>query len=292
MAADLPGETRGSLAKRATRSYDTGMQRVIGIVLVGFSLIAPMGDALAEPAPAIAPLGETKPAESASSSEATGQNSSSEVAGPNSSSEAAGPNSSSEAAGPNSSSEAAGPSSSGEAAGPSSSSEAAGPNAVRAAPPANMSYATSSPAGAQHAVLTDDSRLQDSSATDGPWLCSSAELDQYARRRAFTLRLIEERERQKFESEVSWYAQRLGFTERLMGERARMADVVKKKFNEQVELYTRLREVTQQLQDEHDLQDALRFAEELALMERKRAFTQKLLASRSLANTDAAQGAR
>jgi hypothetical protein len=116
--------------------------------------------------------------------------------------------------------------------------------------------------------------------------CSSTALEQYAQRRTFTQRLIEQREQQNFESELSAYEQRRAFTERLMQQRAQLSDADRRQFDEQVERYVRLHEVTLRIQDEHDLRDALAFAEDLAMQERKRAFTRRLVEARTQGAAD------
>jgi hypothetical protein len=107
--------------------------------------------------------------------------------------------------------------------------------------------------------------------------CSSAVLESYARRRAFTQRLIEQREQQRFEEDVDHYVRRRAFTEQLMRQREPLAEADRTQFDEQVGRYTRLREFTLRLQDERDLREALAFARDFALQERKWAFTRKLI---------------
>jgi hypothetical protein len=110
--------------------------------------------------------------------------------------------------------------------------------------------------------------------------CSPAILEHYALRRAFTLSLIEQRERQRFESDLSDYARRRAFTEQLVQRRAQLSESDRRQFDEQVERYARLHEFTLHLEDERDLREALEFARDLALQERKLAFTRQLVASR------------
>ncbi len=123
--------------------------------------------------------------------------------------------------------------------------------------------------------------------------CTQSALEEYARRKSFTQQLIEQRARQNFESDLASYARRRAFTERLTQQRAQMSEAARKQFDEQVERYVRLREITLRIQDEHDLRDALAFADDLALQERKRVFTRKLVESRAQRQTNlSASGAK
>lgn len=133
---------------------------------------------------------------------------------------------------------------------------------------------------ASKAVATAELGSTENTSSDhGP--CSANLLEQYARRKAFTLHLIEQREQQQFEAELAAYEQRREFTQRLTQQRAQLSEAAREQFDAEVERVTRLREVTLRLQDERDLRDALAFAEDLALQERKRAFTRRLVQERA-----------
>lgn len=110
--------------------------------------------------------------------------------------------------------------------------------------------------------------------------CASSVLEHYAQRKMFTLRLMEERERQQFVDALSFDERRRAFTEQLMRQRAELAENDRKQFEDQVARYARLHEFTLRLQDERDTREALEFARTLALQEKKRAFTQRLIESR------------
>ena len=126
---------------------------------------------------------------------------------------------------------------------------------------------------------TEPTSTEPTSTTYGQ--CSEPALEQYARRRAFTTQLIEERERQQFEAEVSAYERRRQFTLWLTQQRKQLTEAERKQFDQDVERHVRLYEVTLRIQDERDLRDANAFANDLAVQERKRAFTRQLVEARN-----------
>src|SRR5512145_251667 len=111
--------------------------------------------------------------------------------------------------------------------------------------------------------------------------CSTEALERYARRRAFTWRLMEQRAEERFNAELEGYERRLAFTEQLIQQRAQLSPAERNEFDAAVERYARLYAFTQQLQQERDDREAAEYVREFAIEEKKRAFTQKLLESRA-----------